>query len=264
VGGPGGIRPDERPWEQVSREYEFIEDLAKIRPNIKGHGNLERFDYWLNSFRYLRAIGRVNCTWARFNAAMKKVKDEKDTEARKRLAHQNALPIRKKLIAQVADVHRYLLATVTTKGAMGNVTNWQQHVMPTLLTEPGKELAELLGEELPTDAMPSGSYNGPLRLIVPTVRSSLSAGEDLQFKVTVLAAATPKDMALYFRSMGKGNYKKIPLTHIARNVYSARIPAGRIEKDLEYYVEVNTTDGQKSTFPATAPDINQTVVIIKE
>ena len=264
VGGPGGIRPDERDWMQVSKEYEFVEDFAKIRPNIKGHGNLERFDYWLNNFRYLRAVERVNCTWARFDAAMKKVKDEKDTETRKRLAREIALPFRKELVAQVADVHRYLLATINTNGAMGNVTNWQQHLMPTLLTEPGKELAQFMGEELPVDAMPSGSYNGPLRLIVPTVRGSLSAGEDLQLKVIILAAATPKDALLYFRSIGKGNYDKIPLTHIARSVYSARIPASRIETDLEYYVEVNTTDGQESTFPATAPDINQTVVIMKE
>jgi hypothetical protein len=264
IGGPGGIRPDEREWEQVSKEYGFIEDLAKIRPNIKGRGNLERFDYWLNNFRYLRAVGQVSCTWARFNTAMKKVKDETNPENRKRLAREIALPIRKELVAQFAEVHRYLLATVSTNGAMGNVTNFQQHVMPTLLTEPGKELTKLMGEELPADAIPSGSYNGPLRLIVPTVRGSLSAGEDLQLKVIILAAATHGDAALYFRPIGKGNYEKIPLTHIARSVYSARIPAGRIETDLEYYIEVNTTDGQVSTFPATAPEINQTVVIIKE
>jgi len=264
VDGPGGIRPDERDWGQVSKEYEFIEDMADIRPNIKGHGNLERFDYWLNNFRYLRAVGRVNCTWARFNAAMKKVKDEQEPENRKRLAREIALPIRKELVAQVADVHKYLLATVNTNGEMGNVTNWQQHVMPALLTEPGKELAKLMGEELPADAIPSGSYNGPLRLIVPTVRGSLSAGEDLQLKVIILAAASPKDASLYFRSIGKGSYDKIPLTHIASSVYSARIPASQIETDLEYYIEVNTTDGQECTFPATAPDINQTVVIMKE
>jgi len=264
VGGPGGIRPDERKWEQVSEEYEFIEDLAKIRPNIKGNGNLERFDYWLNNFRYLRAVGRVNCTWARINAAMKRVKDEKDARTRKQLARRIALPIRKELIAQVANVHKYLLATVTTNGAMGNVTNFQQHIIPTLLTESGEELAGILGEELPADAMPSDSYNGLLRLIVPTLRGSLSAGEVLQLKVIILAADTPKDAALYFRPIGKGNYNKIPLTHISRSVYSARIPANRIETDIEYYVEVNTTDGQKGTFPATAPNINQTVVIIKE
>jgi hypothetical protein len=262
VEGPGGIRPDERPWEQVSKEYEFVEDFAKIRPNVNGNGNLARFDYWLNNFRYLREVGRVNCTWARFNTAMKRIRDEKDAQVRRQLARQVALPMRKELVSQVADVHKYLLATVSTNGAMGNVTNWQQHIIPNLLTEPGKELAELLGEELPADAIPSYSYNGPLQLIVPTVRSSLSSGEDLQLKVIILTAAAPKDAALYFRPMGIGNFKKIPLTHISRSVYTAQIPTRRIGTDLEYYIKVNTTDGQKSTFPTTAPDINQTVVII--
>ena len=41
-------------------------------------GNRERFSYWLDTFRYLRLNGQVNCTWARYNEAMKQVKAEKD------------------------------------------------------------------------------------------------------------------------------------------------------------------------------------------
>jgi hypothetical protein len=264
VGGPGGINPDERPWGQAGKEYDFVEQMAGLRPQVKGAGNLERFDYWLNSFRYLREVGQVNCTWARFNAAMKKVKDEKEPQTRKRLAQETALPIRKELVAQVAEVHRYLLATVSTNGGMGNVANWQQHVMPALLTEPGRELAEILGVELPADAMPSAPYRGSLRLIVPTVRGSLSGGEDLKLKVIVLAAGQPKDAALYWRTMGKGNYTKIPLTHVARGVYSARIPAGSIKGDLEYYIKAISADDQEAVFPAAAPDVTQTVVVIEE
>ena len=104
VNGPGGIKPDARPWEQVSKEYEFVNHFCLLRPLVRGPGNLERFYYWLNNFRYLRAVGQVNCTWARFNAAMKKVKDTKEPDARKRLARQTALPLRQQLVAQVADV----------------------------------------------------------------------------------------------------------------------------------------------------------------
>jgi len=261
VNGPGGIKPDERPWKQVSKEYAFVDELARLRPQVKGPGNLERFDYWLNNFRYLRAVGQVNCTWARFNAAMKQVKDEKDPDARKRLAQKIALPIRRELIAQVADVHRYLLATVTTNGAMGNVANWQQHLMPTLLTEPGQELAKILGQDLPADAMLSNRYDGPLRIILPTVRSSLTAGEDLKLKVIFLAQNQPKDAALYWRPMGKHKFNRIALKHIARGVYSVKIPADRIKADLEYYIKADSADG-RITFPATAPNINQTVVVI--
>lgn len=262
VKGPGGIKPDERPWEQVSKEYTFIEKMAKLRSQVKGPGNLERFDYWLNNFRYLRAVGKVNCTWAKFNAAMKKVKDRKNPDEQKQLARQLALPLRRELVAQVADVHRYLLATVNTNGAMGNVTNWQQHIMPTLLTEPGQELAKILGQELPVDAMPSNRYDGPIRIIVPTVRTSLNIGEDLKLKIIILAQNPPKNTALYWRTMGKGNFNKIALTHIARGVYSVVIPANRIKADLEYYVVDISTDGRKVSFPATAPHINQTVVVI--
>jgi hypothetical protein len=192
---------------------------------------------------------------------MKKVKDQKNPDDQKRLARQLALPLRRELVAQVADVHRYLLATVNTNGAMGNVANWQQHIMPTLLTEPGRELAKILGEDLPADAIPSNRYDGPLRMIVPTLRTSLNIGEDLKLKIIIMAQNHPKDIALYWRPLGEGKYNRIALTHIARGVYSVKIPAEKIKTDLEYYVKASSTDGQQVTFPATAPNINQTVVV---
>ena len=54
VTGPGSIRPDTRPWSRVQTEYTFVDELAALRSQIAGPGNLERFDYWLNNFRYLR------------------------------------------------------------------------------------------------------------------------------------------------------------------------------------------------------------------
>ncbi len=207
-------------------------------------------------------MGKVNCTWARFNAAIKKVKDQKDVEARKQLARQIALPLRKELIAQVADVHRYLLATVTTNGAMGNVANWQQHVAPTLLTEPGQELAGFLGQNLPADAMPTSRYDGIPRIFLPTVRSSLVAGEPLRIKVIVLGVQ-PRDSAVYWRSLGKGDFARIPLDNVARGVYSVTLAPEQAKSDLEYYVQVKTGRGRALNFPATAPRINQTVVVFR-
>jgi hypothetical protein len=264
VKGPGGITPDERPWEQVRKEYAFVEEMAALRPHIKGRGNVERFDYWLNHFHYLRAIGKVNCTWAKFNAAMKRVKAEKEPKDRRRLAQEIALPIRKELIARVTDVHRYLLAAITTNGGMGNVTNWQQHIMPTLVTEPGKELAGILGRDLPADAILPKSYDGPLRLIVPTVRTSLSPGEDLKLKVIVLTEDKPKEATLYWRAIGEKRYKEISISHLARGVYSACLSADMIENDFEYYIKVTSVDREEAVFPATAPEICQTVVIVEQ
>ena len=155
INGPGGIKPDPRPWDQVRNDYAFIDELAVLRSRVRGAGNLERFDYWLNSFRYLKAAARANCAWHRFDEAMVRVKAEKTPKARQRLARELALPIRKEILAAVADLHRHLLATVTTPGELGTVANWQQHNLPDLVFKPGRELAAALGSELPAAALPS-------------------------------------------------------------------------------------------------------------
>jgi hypothetical protein len=261
VNGPGGIKPDKRLWIQVRNEYTFVKEMAGLRPLVKGAGNLERFDYWLNNFRYLRAVGQVCCTWAQFNDAMIKVKDQKQPGQQKQVARKIALPLRKKLVAQVSEVHRFLLAAVTTNAGLGNITNWQQHIIPTLLTEPGHELERILGEDLPIDAVPSKLYAGPARVIVPTVRTSLHKGRDLKLKIIILSEKHTEDAAIYWRAMGKGTYRRIPLKHIDRGVYSVIIPGKKINEDIEYYVRVITPDCRQITFPATAPEINQTVII---
>jgi hypothetical protein len=271
VKGPGGINPDGRPWEEVEKEYAFVDELAELRRLVKGPGNLERFDYWLNTFRYMRSNARVNCTWARFNEAMKKVQAEKDAEARKRLARELALPIRKELVAQVADVHRHLLASVTTAGGMGNVTNWQQHIMPGLLAKPGDELAKILGEPLPADCVPSKDYQGEPRLFVPTVRTCLVAGEPLKLTAIVLGAK-PETISVFWRPMGSGEFAEVPMEHAARGVFRATLPAEAASADLEYYVQARATATTSSPglrgglsvlrFPASAPALNQTVVVV--
>lgn len=261
VDGPGGIQPDPRPWSEVEKEYAFVDDMAALRAKTKGAGNLERFDFWLNSFRYLRAVGHVNCTWARFNAAMEEVRKESDPAKQKELAREKALPIRRELIGHVADVHQFLLATVTTTGAMGTVANWQQHLLPGLLLKPGEELAKILGEKLPEDANPPLPYDGPARIIVPTARTSLMAGEDLGLKVIVIGPEKPEKGELHWRPLGKGEFETVPLQHVARSVYSVRIPASRIgDNDIEYYVQASV-GASTVRFPATAPAMNQTVVV---
>jgi hypothetical protein len=263
VHGPGGIRPDSRPWKQVRKEYRFVDELAALRPKVKGAGNLERFDYWLNSFRYLRAVGRVNCTWARFNAAMDEVKKVQDAEKKEQLACARALPIRNELVEQVEEVHRLRLATVTTTGGTGTITNWQQHLLPDLLTKPGEELADALGRELPEPAMPSDSYDGPSRLIVPTVRSVLTAGEDLRLKVIIVSPDRPRGGRLYWRPLGQGAYRQTALEHVARSVYSVTLRTDQMEgNDIEYYVQARGSDGEELVYPPTAPTINQTVVTV--
>jgi hypothetical protein len=259
VDGPGGIKPDTRPWEQVAPSYAFVDELAALGPRVQGSGNRERFDYWLATFRYLRAIARVNCTWGRFDAALVKIRAERDPAARKQLARQTALPLRRELVAQLAELHRHLLATVTTPGELGTVANWQQHLLWRLLDAPGKELSGMLAAPLPADAMPKADYDGPPRLIVPTVRSALEPGEPLRLTVLVLGGE-PNEAALCWRPLGPGPFARVPLAHVARGVYSAVLPAAAVKGDFEYYLEAAVA-GQKLLWPATAPTINQSLVV---
>ncbi|MGA2033760.1 MAG: hypothetical protein ABSG68_16015 [Thermoguttaceae bacterium] len=284
IDGPGGLRANPAPWEKVGKQYAFVDELAALRPRIEGAGSHERFDYWLNNFRYLRGMAEVACTWARFDQAMKKAAAEKEPAARKKLAGELALPLRKTLVAQVDQVQHYLLATVTTYGELGNVTNWQQHTLPVLLTAPGQELAKLLGADLPEGALPARRYMGQPRLAIPVLRTVLAAGEPLRLTVLVLGLQ-PQEAGLYWRSLEKLEkqpptvehgvvtadgtmvwrhlFRKIPLEHVARGVYRATLPPAATQDDFEYYVSVS--DGPRTlVFPPTAPTTSQTVVVLKQ
>ena len=273
--GPGGIRPDPAPWATVSKSYAFVDEFAALQPRVAGAGQRERFDYWLSNFRYLRAAAQTNCTWARLNAAMAQVKAEKDPARQRQLARETALPIRKELIAQVTEAQRHLLATVTTMGEMGTVTNWQQHNFPILLIQPGEELAKLLGESLPPDAMPAKAFPDVTpHVFVPYVRTAIAAGEPLTLSAILVGVpeserrgqetrAERSQVTVHWRRLGSGALAEVPMRHVARAVYEVTLPPEATQVDLEYNVQVTTEKGVTLRFPPAAPAINQTVVVVK-
>jgi hypothetical protein len=244
----------------VRSQYDFVDDLREMRPLVTGAGNQQRFDYWLDNFRYLRGVATVNCTWAELNEAVKAMEQAVDDGARKRLAQREALPLRMRLIRQLKDVHQYLLQTVSTKGAMGTVANWQQHVLPLLLDDSEKAITQATGEPLPALAQLPREYPGAARLFVPVVRTSLCAGETLRIPAVVLGTR-PVVARCYWRTLGAESFRSAALTHRARGVYEVELPPDEIDGDLEYYLEV-TADDQQLRFPVTAPALNQTVVLI--
>ena len=263
IGGPGGIRPDNRPWAEVSRQYSFVEELASLRPQVKGAGQRERFDYWLGTFRYLRAMAQVNCTWAVFTNALGVVKAEKDLAQQKSLARDKVLPIRRELVQQTGEVYQHLLATLSNPGELGVLANWEQHLLPDLLDKPGAELAKLLGEPLPEDANPTKLYRGPTRIIVPTQRTSLGTKETFNLKVLILSEKDPASAVFHWRHLGRFGYQKLPLVHVARGVWNVRVPPEAIEgTDWEYYIKVVPEKGKPVYFPPTTPQLNRTVVMM--
>jgi len=264
--GPGAIAIDSRPWDEVAESFAFVEDFAKLEKYIKGAGNQERFDYWLNTFRYMKAMGQVGCTLGPLDKVMKQLSEEKNAAQRTKLAQEIALPLRQQLVRQWGQMVTYQLAKVSNTGEMGVIANIEQHSMLNLqlLNKHDKAIQEALGKSLPADMQPGKEYRSPARVIVPTVCSILMADGDLKLKVIILAQNQRNKAFLYWRPMGADQYNEISLTHIARGVYSATIPAAKIkEADLEYHVKVALGDGRDIYFPATAPQMDQTVVIIR-
>ena len=258
VNGPGGIKPDSRPWNEVKREYVFVDELAALRPLVRGKGSLERYEYWLNTFRSMQSMAHLNCVWGEFASALDKAKAAPDSASRSERFRRDALPKYRLMISGVDDVYRYLLPTVSTNGELGTVMNWEQHLFPLLFDATGKELAAALGSE-PVNTGVSRSYDGPARIIVPTVRTALSRGESLNLRVIIHDGKPPRSAELRYGSLGWGKYAVAPLRHVARGVYSVTLPIA--SEDFEYHVRVVTASGKELFYPATAPGMNRTVVV---
>jgi hypothetical protein len=255
--GPGGIKPDPRPWEEVKKEYQFVDEIASLQSKIMTKGNQERFAYWLNNFLYMREMAQVECLWAEYDRAFGELKTISGEKSKSDFAAQALLPIRERMVNVLKSVHGHLLATVSNRGELGTVANWQQHLLPALMLKPGAELQKILGRELPVFAQLPKTYDGPPRIIVPAARTMLRPAEPYNLKVIILSQAQPEAATLYWREMGTGDYAALPLQRLARGVYHVSCPGG--DKDLEYYVKVRVNK-EELYFPPTAPLLSQTVV----
>ena len=51
----------------------------------------------------------------------------------------------------------------------------------------------------------------------------------------------------------------VPSRHLARAVHEATLPPA--QDDFEYHITAETAAGQTLVWPATAPDLNQSVII---
>ncbi|MEW6741261.1 MAG: malectin domain-containing carbohydrate-binding protein [Planctomycetota bacterium] len=263
IGGPGGIRPDPRPWSEVRADWGFVTELLALRSQIEGVGQRDRFDYWAKQLAYMAAMARLNCRWAELNQVLEAAKAASTAEAQRERARDDILPLYRELVSDVKDVYQFLLATVSNTGELGTIANWEQHIVPGLLEATGRELERLLGEALPPDALPSRTYEGPPRVIVPTVRTSLAAGEPLRLEVILLSAQPPRDAALFWTPIGQGSWQKLPLQRVDRSVYnvSLQVPPEGIDT-IEYYVRIDTANNETAYFPVTAPERSQTVVVM--
>ena len=68
-------------------------------------------------------------------------------------------------------------------------------------------------------------------------------------------------MIVKFRPLGGKDWQAISAKHLARATYTAELPA--LRDDIEYHIAAETADGRNIVWPATAPEVNQTIVITR-
>jgi hypothetical protein len=219
----GRLTPVKAPWSSMAAQFAFVDDLAKLRGHISGAGNLDRFDGWLNTFKYVRTLAQLRCALAKPDPA--------------------------ELARLYGEACGQLLATVNSPGALAMVVNMENH------PGWGPAIAPQAAQPWPAD------YRGDTRLIVPTVRNLATKGESLNVKIIALAPRPCASVSVHVRPLGHGVWQAIPATHVARGVWRAALPAAR--EDFEYYVTAALASGLSLTWPVTAPSMNQTVVVME-
>lgn len=275
--GPGGVIIIRQPWDTVQRNFDFVDSLMIIRSGISGKGNLERYDYWLNTFLFARSTARFSCMMGQIENLLFRMQEQLNESQRQSFIERNIVPLRIQAARLWEEMMLYLLQTVSTAGELGTIANLEQHNLGCLqiLNKYDSMIINDLGRPLPPEADLSMEYHGPLKIIVPTRRNLIETGEDLNLKVILLSSEPVNEAFFCWRYLdetfynrkfpGIKRFTKIPLEHVNRSVYKVLLSSEMISgRDFEYYIEVKAASGGKTYFPATAPEINQTIVVITE
>jgi hypothetical protein len=260
--GPGGVKPDYRSWESVKQEFTFVDDFEYLSERITGAGARERYNYWLNNFRYARNLAHLGCLLASIDRQVTLLGKEANVEDQREIIRENILPLRDSIYTAWGQTMDLLLSFAGTSGEMGTIANLEMHNLGQmkLLTKYDQAIDSLLGSKQVVPAMDK-NYRGDPRLIVPVKRGLLSEGEPLRMKIMLLGVDENSVPVFYWRKLGKDQYKEKTFVKTSRGVWQLVLsPEEYGNKDFEYHIEVDIT-GDALVYPVTSPDQDATVVI---
>jgi hypothetical protein len=243
---------------QISEFFAPLRELEPLRSRIKGVGNLERFDYWLNLIRASEL--RVQ-TWVLADRLAVKMKEVNGVEAADRklsLVRNEVLPLRLGIARSYESMIAAFADCAKSPGEIGTIASIESGCRERIVSSHDRAIAQIL--PLPAEAVVSTAHRGAPRIFVSARPTQMKAGEQQEIRAFVLSARKCTGVNLYWRPLGEGRFKKLVAAHRARQAYRAALPA--LSKGAaEYYLEAALEDGQKVRWPATAPTVNQTAVV---
>ena len=200
----------------------------------------------------------LRCACARLRDAVAALPTASDPAQRRQRA-ESALPLLQAEVPLAAELMRHLFATVSTRGELGTVANWQQHVLPRVFEQPAREIEQALGRALPQGARFERAYVGADRLVVPTDRTALEPREPLRLEAIVLGDEPRGPVQIAWRPLGGGSWTTVPFERAGRGVWRVALPSP--DRDFEYAVEATSASGAALQVPAGGRTAPRTVVI---
>jgi hypothetical protein len=265
IQGPGALmtNKDRTDIQERIGRYDFIPKLEASRNKISGAGNLERFDYWLNVFRFSKAVLEATLVQIELNMAIDSMKKSTDERKQLEIARQIALPKRIELAAKWYYMNKILLSFVSTNGELGTIVNLEMHNIRKNgnLTGHDNYLKSVLKSGLPENAIVPVAYSGVTRVVITSNQSILQKDEDFYLRIRVLSESENLSGKIYYRIMGTKKYSSADLKLMGSHVFEANLSAEKIPDDFEYYIEVS--DGkEKVLYPSTAGNINNATIVL--
>ena len=223
------------PWEDEKEQFSWIDNWDNLRTQIKGAGNLARFDYWRQVFKTHKLMCEFASNLNLYEAKTKSGDLDGAAQHRSRLARLWELIMSTKAQCVYDEVDLGVILNLDWR-------TWRNWVL-------GKydKLFVQAGGTLPADKDPSQEYFGNKFITCMPLLTRVDPGEDVHIKALILGDVSKS--TLFFRRMDSEDFAALAMRHDARGVYRAVIPGQ--SNDFEWYVTAGTSLGDV-IFPAAA------------
>lgn len=236
-------------WENEKDWFNWIDKWRAMRGEIKGAGNIARFDYWSNVLKAHKLMVHFACELNQYEA---------ETNAGNLAA---ASTHRSNLARLWENIMSTEVQRVYDEVDLGVIINLDWRTWKNWVEGKYDKNFVKDGGKLPADKDPSQKYTGGKFITCMPLLTLVKPNEPTNIKALIMGEVTNPE--LHYRTLGDNSFTTIKLEHEARGVYRGVIP-GQLE-DFEWYVTAITSLGDV-VFPATAAaaDVErmyQTVVV---